>query len=163
MCPKAKADQVITHRIEFQTSEREALEMVAASITAKNVTASAENLTKGVGNLITPVLSASAAGVAAALGIIAWYELRDLERTTNPTFNAAFGEEPGWLGKLLAPLSGPNKESPGYKRLHQEPVSPEEKKAVRDQQHATFRMKLSQFRNAISTELMKVFPKDNSI
>ena len=35
--PKAKADQVITHRIEFQQTERDALEMVAASMAVKNI------------------------------------------------------------------------------------------------------------------------------
>lgn len=67
MSPKAKSDRVVTHRIEFQQTEREALEMVAASITARNVTAS-------VGNLITPVLGASVAGVAAMLGLLAWWD-----------------------------------------------------------------------------------------
>jgi hypothetical protein len=159
MCPKAKSDQVITHRIEFQETERDALEMVAASITARNVTQSVTNLTKGVGNLIDPVLSASFAGVAAALGIIAWYELRN-EETSKTTFDYALGEEPGWIGRLLLPLSGPDINSPGYKRLYQD-ATPEEKKAVRQQQNTNFRMKLNQFRNAISTELMKVTRKES--
>jgi hypothetical protein len=46
MCPKAKSDQVVTHRIEFQDTERDALEMVAASIAARNVTQSVTNLTR---------------------------------------------------------------------------------------------------------------------
>lgn len=62
MCPKAKSDRVVTHRIEFQQTERDALEMVAASIAARNVTAS-------VSNLITPLLGASVAGVALALSV----------------------------------------------------------------------------------------------
>jgi hypothetical protein len=156
MCPKAKSDQVVTHRIEFQDTERDALEMVAASIAARNVTQSVTNLTKGVGNLIDPVLSASFAGVAAALGIIAWYELRNEEISKN-TFDYALGEEPGWIGRLLAPLQGPQG-TPGYERLHQD-ATPEEKKAVRQQQNANFRMKLTQFRNAISTELTKLTRK----
>jgi len=69
MCPKAKADQVITHRIEFQETEREALEMVAASITARNVSASAENLTKGFSNLVTPFTQASIAGITFAITV----------------------------------------------------------------------------------------------
>jgi len=66
--PKAKSDRVVTHRIELQEHERETLDMVAASITARNVTAS-------VGNLISPILQASGAGVAAMLGLLAYYEL----------------------------------------------------------------------------------------
>jgi hypothetical protein len=62
--PKAKSDQVITHRIEFQETEREALEMVAASITARNVTAS-------VNNLVTPFTTATVAGVAWTISILA--------------------------------------------------------------------------------------------
>jgi hypothetical protein len=62
--PKAKADQVITHRIEFQETEREALEMVAASITARNVTAS-------LSNLATPFTTATVAGVAWTISILA--------------------------------------------------------------------------------------------
>lgn len=45
--PKAKATQVITHRIEFQTKEREALEMVAVS-------ASIRNVGQGIGSILTP-------------------------------------------------------------------------------------------------------------
>jgi hypothetical protein len=63
MCPKAKADQVITHRIEFQETERDALEMVAASITARNVSAT-------VNNLVTPFTTATVAGVAWSLSIL---------------------------------------------------------------------------------------------
>jgi len=75
MCPKSKPTETVLHRIELQQTERDALEMVAASITARNVTASAENLTKGVGNLITPILGASVAGVGVALGLLSYYEL----------------------------------------------------------------------------------------
>jgi hypothetical protein len=64
MCPKAKSDQVITHRIEFQETEREALEMVAASIAARNVTAS-------LNNLVTPFTTATVAGVAWTISILA--------------------------------------------------------------------------------------------
>jgi hypothetical protein len=47
MCPKAKSDQVITHRFELQTKEREALDMIAASTAVKNVG-------EGVGAVIAP-------------------------------------------------------------------------------------------------------------
>jgi len=52
MCPKAKSDQVITHRIEFQETERDALEMVAASMTIRN-------LGEGVGSILSPFLQMS--------------------------------------------------------------------------------------------------------
>jgi len=42
--PKAKPDQVVIHRIEFQEREREMLEMIAASITAKNIAGTTEAL-----------------------------------------------------------------------------------------------------------------------
>jgi hypothetical protein len=136
MCPKKKSDQVITHRIEFQDTERDALEMVAASIAARNVTASAENLTKGVGNLLTPILSASAAGVAAGLGLLAWWELESLQRD-----KMSVGGYP----------QGTYDEAHG--------LTPEQT-AEKQQRRTNFRMKLNQFRNAISTELMKLSNND---
>jgi hypothetical protein len=69
MCPKAKADQVITHRIEFQETEREALNLVATSIAARNVSQTACNLTKSVNNLLTPFTQASLAGATFAVTI----------------------------------------------------------------------------------------------
>jgi hypothetical protein len=66
--PKAKATQVITHRIELQTKEREAFDMMAASYTARNVTAS-------VGNLITPFTQCTLAGAAMAAALLAYYEI----------------------------------------------------------------------------------------
>lgn len=64
MCPKSKPTETILHRIEFQQSERDALEMVAASITARNVTQS-------VSNLISPFTQASIAGMTFAITIAA--------------------------------------------------------------------------------------------
>jgi hypothetical protein len=148
--PKQKPTSTISHRIEFQTKEREAIEMVALSITAKNATQSVANLTKGAGNLLTPVLSASAAGVAAALGLIAWWELRDLEKEKNATFDAALGD--GWISKVLAPLTGDFRDTEGYQRLKQEPTP--EQVAKKQKEHRDYRASLSQFRNAISTSLM---------
>lgn len=46
MCPKLKPEKVILHRFELQQTERDALEMIAASITARNVSESLENITK---------------------------------------------------------------------------------------------------------------------
>jgi hypothetical protein len=37
MCPKAKPDTVVNYRLELQDHEREALDMVAASIALRNV------------------------------------------------------------------------------------------------------------------------------
>jgi hypothetical protein len=130
MCPKAKADQVIVHRIEFQETERDALEMVAASITARNVTQS-------VNNLISPVLSASAAGVMAILGVIAYYE------TKSPS---PFPDvDTGPMGILGAFTPWGDK------------VTPEEAQ----QRHTNFMAAWGQFRNAVSTELMKITRKDS--
>ena len=67
MCPKAKADEVITHRIEFQETERDALEMVAASIAAKNISGTAKNITQSFSNLVTPFTQASIAGITFAI------------------------------------------------------------------------------------------------
>ena len=126
MCPKKKSDHVQTHRIEFQQTERDALEMVAASIAARNVTAS-------VGNLISPILGASAAGVAAALGLIAWWEIQSApERDTS-----GIGPTSKWF---VSPY---------------EFLTPEEK-AKKQQADLDFNMKLARFRNAISTELLKL-------
>jgi hypothetical protein len=140
MCPKLKPEKVILHRFELQQTERDALEMVAASITARNTTASIQNLTKGVGNLIDPILSASVAGVAAALGIIAWWEMQDRE-TVGPPKPPADSGYTEWEQVPGVVWGGP--ESP-------------EAEAQRKQKESAFKAKLSQFRNAISTELTKL-------
>ena len=153
MCPKVKSDVHHTYRIEFQDTEREALNMVAASVTARNATQSVANLTAGVGNLVTPILSATPAGVAAVLGLIAWWEIRDLENEeTNATFDAAFGKEPGWIAKVLAPLTAPE-------ILREKYQATPEQQAQAQEERRGFRLKLNQFRNAIMTELMKVTGK----
>ena len=56
MCPKAKSDRVQTHRIELQQTERDAFEMLAASMAARN-------LAEGVGSLVTPFTTATIPGV----------------------------------------------------------------------------------------------------
>ena len=63
MCPKKKSDHVQTHRIEFQQTERDALEMVAASITARNVS-------KTINNVISPFTQCSVAGITFALSML---------------------------------------------------------------------------------------------
>ena len=62
MCPKKKSDHVQVHRIELQQTERDALEMVAASIAARNVSQS-------INNVITPFTQASIAGLSFALSL----------------------------------------------------------------------------------------------
>jgi len=63
MCPKSKPTETVLHRIELQQTERDALEMVAASITARNVTTS-------INSLITPFTQASVAGIGFALALV---------------------------------------------------------------------------------------------
>jgi len=62
--PKRKSpDQNhFTYRLELQKTERDALELIAASVAAKNVTHS-------INNLITPFTQASVAGVAFAASL----------------------------------------------------------------------------------------------
>ena len=67
MCPKKKSDHVQSIRFELQEREREALDMIAASITAKNVSGSAKNVTQSISNLITPFTQASVAGITFAI------------------------------------------------------------------------------------------------
>lgn len=130
MCPKLKPEKVILHRFELQQTERDALEMVAASITARNVTQS-------VSNLITPVLSASVAGIAALLGVIAYYETK----SESPFPNVDVG--PGAILGAFTPWG--------------DKVTPEEAQ----QRHTNLMAKFNQFRNAISTELMKITRRDS--
>ena len=97
MCPKAKATQVITHRIELQTKERENLDMVAASITARNVTAS-------VGNLLTPFTQCTIAGAITATtilgGLIGAKVLADEGVTPGDVAPFIFGIIPGIAAKV---------------------------------------------------------------
>jgi hypothetical protein len=80
MCPKAKADTVTTHRIEFQETEREALDMVAASLAIKNIGA-------GVGNIISPFLTMSAAGGVLLSTILAAYAAKSVADEVLDTVN----------------------------------------------------------------------------
>ena len=132
MPPKRRPDQVIVHRIEFQEKEREALDMVAASITARNVTAS-------VGNLITPVLSASAAGVAAALGLLAFYEIYSQEKGAN------YGSQ---LLGMFTPWGEKKLDTP-------------EKIAEAERKHQTFMNRLSLLRVSITQQLDRLRQPDS--
>jgi len=130
--PKAKATQVITHRIELQTKEREAFDMMAASYTARNVTAS-------VGNLITPVLSATGAGVAAALGLLAFYEIYTQEKGPN------YGSQ---LLGMFTPWGEKKLDTP-------------EKIAEAEKKHQTFMNRLSLLRVSIAQQLERLQQPDS--
>ena len=60
--PKSKPDQVVVHRIELQSHERELLEQY---ITAHSV----NNVAEGLGSLISSITRSSVAGSALFLGI----------------------------------------------------------------------------------------------
>ena len=141
--PKQKPTTTISHRIEFQTKEREAIEMVALSITAKNATQSVANLTKGVGNLLTPVLTASTAGVAAALGILAWLELRD---TTKEEIELALIKTGMTAGKQIIGITN--------KTVQKKAEEIREEAEENAAKHRAYRRGLNQFKNSISTSLM---------
>jgi len=64
MCPKLKPEKVILHRFELQQTERDALEMVAASMTVRNIG-------EGVGSIISPFLKMSAASGIVLSSILA--------------------------------------------------------------------------------------------
>jgi hypothetical protein len=106
MCPKLKPEKVILHRFELQQTERDSLEMVAASMTARNVT-------KSLNNLVTPITQAtpagailgvtilSVAGVSLA-GILA-AEAGLLDKVRPETSPAAFFLNPGaWIASKIA-------------------------------------------------------------
>tara|TARA_Y100001968_G_scaffold290696_1_gene294643 strand:- start:1284 stop:2003 length:720 start_codon:yes stop_codon:yes gene_type:complete len=65
MMPKAKSDQVITHRIELQNTEREILETAilanAASKTLAGVASAVGTAVSGLGQMIAPAMGALAA------------------------------------------------------------------------------------------------------
>ena len=76
MCPKAKPQQVIVHRIELQEKEREALDMMAASYAANNAS-------KAINNIISPFTMITTSGLA--LGGLIWaslmhYKANSIER-----------------------------------------------------------------------------------
>jgi len=52
MCPKLKPSEIKLHRLELQQTERDVLEMVAASMTVRN-------LGEGVGSILSPFLQMS--------------------------------------------------------------------------------------------------------
>lgn len=106
MCPKAPADKVVIHRIEFQEREREMLDMLTASMAVKNVG-------EGVGSIIKPILGASLAGIGAWLAVMAYIETRLSKSLTeegrvgwwavkggydpiDPDLNAYKGYNPSW-------------------------------------------------------------------
>ena len=62
--PRAKSDVHHTYRIELQQTERESLELLTASLAARNVTAA-------VGNILTPFTTATVAGMGWTNAILA--------------------------------------------------------------------------------------------
>jgi hypothetical protein len=128
MCPKKKSDHVQTHRIEFQQTERDALEMVAASMAAKN-------LGEGVGSIISSFTRASIPGVV-LFGSVMAYVAIELEGL-NP--GALF---PGSIGQL-----GANEEvTPFYPRQ-----DAETNKEYRNRTTAASRLKYSFWDQPIAT------------
>lgn len=78
--PRAKANSVVIHRLEFQDKEREALDMISASYTAEKVSKSLENLLNGSSSLISAFTRATPAGVIFAgstFGAVTAYIFRD--------------------------------------------------------------------------------------
>lgn len=57
--PKAKPDEVVVHRIELQTTEREMLEAVSLSLAVKNIG-------EGLGAALSPLTQCTAFGAATA-------------------------------------------------------------------------------------------------
>ncbi|AXH78529.1 MAG: hypothetical protein [Circular genetic element sp.] len=123
--------------------------MIALSITAKNATQSVENLTKGVGNLMTPVLSASVAGVACALGIIAYYE---------SSLQDKLDRKPTGVSNTPPTDSGYTdwEQVPGV--VWGAPESPEAE-AIRLEKERNWKMKVNRFTTAISTQIMNLAGK----
>jgi hypothetical protein len=56
---KSKSDHVQTVRIELQQKEREALELLTATIAARNVSQTVSNVANGVNSVISPFLNMS--------------------------------------------------------------------------------------------------------
>jgi len=96
MCPKRKPTETVLHRIELQQTERDALEMVAASITARNVSAT-------INNLVTPFTTATVAGVAWSLSILGVVALTLSEKAQKAALES--GESALW-DAALGPLWG---------------------------------------------------------
>ena len=89
----------------------------------------AKNVTASVGNLINPILGASAAGVAAMLGLMAWWEIHQKESLatkaagTNPNTGKNYTTEeianaiPGPHSTYTDPSRPPGEPSPRDKAI----------------------------------------------
>ena len=86
--PKAKADEVIVHRIELQETERDALEMFIASNAAKNVG-------DGLGSIISSFTQATLPGTILWGSVIAFFAIELEARSPGAMF-------PGTVGQLAA-------------------------------------------------------------
>jgi len=105
--PKRKPDQVIVHRIELQTKEREALEMVAASTVVRNVG-------EGVGAVMTPLTRLSIASLGTILGALTVAEVMDPESGLRRGWDKLTGFL--WGGTILDKASEAEREERSEKR-----------------------------------------------
>lgn len=79
--PKAKADQVITHRIEFQESERELLSSLGAAYSIGRI---ADPLVKLLNDVTGTVTVLALLGASGILGGVAFTYIYDPEAITDP-------------------------------------------------------------------------------
>ena len=79
--PKAKADQVITHRIEFQESERELLSSLGAAYSIGRI---ADPLVKLLNDVTGTVTVLALLGATGILGGVAFTYIYDPEAITDP-------------------------------------------------------------------------------
>ena len=112
MCPKAKSDRHITHRIELQQTERDVFELLAGTLAARNVAT-------GAGSIISPFLQMTPTSgilfgvIAAGLSLSAGNNIRGAAQdedaswrpywdkiVTNPTLLAITGEFNRQMDKL---------------------------------------------------------------
>ena len=124
--PKAKASQVIIHRIEFQESERRLLELAVGSWSARNVTKGIFNLTSDLTTVVMLIiiyewitdktildetilaaLALGTAGTGALASALAdnWYNYRQTEEYRGDYYERA-GSVAGGLRNLLDNLIG---------------------------------------------------------
>ena len=93
--PKAKADQVIVHRIELQETERDALDIFIASNAAKNVGDGLGSIGDGLGSIISAFTRASLPGTILWGSVLAFLAIEFESRSPGAYF-------PGTIGQLGA-------------------------------------------------------------
>lgn len=91
--PRAKSDVHHTYRIELQQTERESLELLTASLAARNLSAA-------VGNILTPFTTATVAGMGWTIAILAaLHGIKEAEDAQKPKIDLDADE--GILFNLL--------------------------------------------------------------